>query len=291
VAVDLDRAVQVVDLDLAVGGRDRQVADLLLGDPARDERRDEAVRKAELGRDVLAVAGGDRGNRLDGPARDGCRDVDVVDHQVHHRAVGPVPVDRGALSAGGDRDGVDLREDVLEGGDGRVEPLDVADLEREVATPGLRGQFHAAFDVVDERFLDQRRRAVVERRRRHGRVLAGGDRDGHGLGPLEQLLAVQHARLVAGGDVSRDRRIGVGDADEFGTGEFVVHPRVVAPHRADADDADGYRVCHSVGPPGETVRAAMLGPSVGRQSCIVPRPRLRGSSRQTALCYCQRYGR
>ena len=145
------------------------------------------------------------------------------------------------------RDGEDRRqpaglEQPTELEDRRVEPLDMADLDRRRAARGRRGDESVGFGRRRrQRLLDEDGDPALERGQRQREVAGRRRRDDDGVelrfGEHRQRLAVA---LGTAPSLAAAERLGVriGDRHKPDAARAASTPKVVAAHRAEADQAD-----------------------------------------------------
>ena len=125
------------------------------------------------------------------------------------------------------------------GGDGRVVALRLAHGKRRAGRARGGDQLVSLGQRPRHRFLDQNRRAALEKRQRDVPVKLGGDRNGDGVHPAHDLAEVSVRRRP--GRRRRRRgalRVRVDDRDELRPFQAAQDARVMPPEVPDANHGD-----------------------------------------------------
>ena len=243
---DLPR--QQVAHDVLVARRHRDVARLERREPVGVDVREHAGCRAELEqRDVLAL--GHRALELrlhldDLGIGEPADQVDVVHREVDdHADIRHARRER-ADAGDGDREDILAPDRVLDGLHRRIEPLDMADHQRDAGPPRRGDDGAPLLDRGRDRLLDQHMHAAVDAGEREVAMQMGrrGDGDGIDAGGQQALdVGIALAAERAGHEVAL-LRFGVGNADQLHARKIGEHARMVAAHDADADDTDSKRL-------------------------------------------------
>ena len=193
------------------------------------------------------------------------RQVEVVDHQVEHRAdvdgpAGERPVPLGLDELRADRPFDQFLE-------GRVEPLDVPDLEGHARAIGQGDEIVGLGHRAADRLLDQDGHAGLEEGRGHRVVMDRRRDDADGVNVRqERLEANRTAGVEAFGDGPGLFGIGINDADEFHVGQIGQNAGVMLAQVPDSDHRHP-QACHFY--PGD--RRDPLGRMMQRHSILAAR--------------------
>ena len=228
-------------------GRDGDVARLERRQPVGVDMREHAGGGAELQqRDILALGDGAGELRLHlhniqlGEPAD---QIDVVHRKVDDHA--DIRHSRRKRSDAGDRDREDIfaRYRLLDGGDRRIEPLDMAHHQRHPGAAGgvddLLPLLHRGRDRLFDQHVDAARdagqRDLVMKMRRRG--------DGHRIHAFRDqfVQACEGAAARQFGGARPMRRQRINDPDQRGIRQAGQHTGMIAAHDAGADDADAKR--------------------------------------------------
>lgn len=241
--------VLVIEGEVSVFLEDADFADAVLADPAGGDIGDAAVGKAEADiRDIFATAehrDADRVDAFDGRLDKVEDDLDVVDHEVeHHTNVGAAVWVGGKA---GDLEKSRVLEARFQGGESRVEALDVADLEDAATGGGKLRHFAGLFGRFRDGFF-------------HEEVLAGGQQ-GHRDAVMSHRGRANRGSIDKAGKFLQgcggpDTKFGghgfagfavaVKNSRERSILEFRVDPGMVGSHVAHADNTSTKFVIHEI---------------------------------------------
>ena len=133
----------------------------------------------------------------------------------------------------------------LQRAEGRVEALDVADLQDRTPGGGRADHLVGLGQGAGDRLLDEHVDAGREAGAGDLPVAHGRGRDAHRVDPPEQHPIVGlEGDAVARGDLASGRLAGVADGDEFGLIEGGVDAGVLPPKMADPDDGGLQSLSH-----------------------------------------------
>ncbi len=239
---------QIADHVFALG-RHMNGARLERGEPVGVDMGEHARGGAELQqRDVLALGLGAAQLRLDfddlGPGEPADQ-VDVVHREIDDDADIRHARRERSDAGDGDRKNVLLADRLLDGLDGRIEALHMADHQGHAGAAGGRDDLAALLDRGSDRLLDQHVDAVADGRERDAAMKMGRCRDREGVDPeRDQLADVRNRRAAERAlDEISLLVVRIGDADEADARHLGEHAGVVVPHDAHPDDADAQRGC------------------------------------------------
>ena len=143
--------------------------------------------------------------------------VDVVHGEIdHHADIRHARRER-ADAGDGDRQDILVADRLLDRLDRRIEPLDVADHQRDAGAPRGRDDGASLLDRRGDRLLDQHVHAALDAGEREIPMQMGGRSDGHGIdaGGQQRLdVGIGLAAERAGHEVAL-LAVGIGDADEL----------------------------------------------------------------------------
>ena len=216
-------------------------------DPARGDVRHTAARKGQAGvGDVHLVRENRNPDGVHGRNRGADEmedDVEVVDHQIEDDVHVRAAFEEGVEAVGFDEEG--RSHHGPEGRDGRIEPLDEADLEDQPLCPGEGDQFIRLGKRRGDRFFQQDVHARLQKDRGDLMVGAGrhGDRDGVDLSQKSAVVR-QNLAVAAVGRLPGILLHHVGDADDPAFRNFPVFLEVVAAQMAGSHHADSDPVHH-----------------------------------------------
>ena len=239
-----DLARQQIAHDIFAAGRDRDVARLERRQPVGVDMREHAGGGAELQqRDVLAL--GDRAGELrlhldDVGFGEPADQVDVVDGEVDDDADIRHARRERADAGDGDRENVLARDRLLDGGDRRIEALDMADHQRDAGAArgvdDVASLFHRGRDRLFDHHVDLARDAGE----RDLVMQMGGSSDRHRIDAFveQRIQRVEGTAADELGGARAMRLQRIDHADQIDAGQPRQHARMVAAHHAGADDAD-----------------------------------------------------
>ena len=164
------------------------------------------------------------------------RYIQIVNHQVEDDVDVETSFREGAESV--DLDEAWVCHQRPRGLDRGVEPLGMADRERDVRPGRGRNQRIGFFDAPRKRFFDERGNAGVQKRSANLRVQLGRDCDGDRVDLSDEISIVGECpRPARRRDLLGARAVLVHDRNELCAPKRSQDPSMVAPEVADADDA------------------------------------------------------
>ncbi len=237
--IDRQLLTRIVERDVRVRLKDAQLSNLLPRNSTRRHIGDAAVGELQTGvGDVHAISqnGDPNGmHRANLGVHHREQDVQVVDHQVEDDV--NVQAAFGELAQTVDLEELRLDKERRERSDGRIEPLQMSDLQEHPCLARTTNHALGFLQRARYRFLDKDGHAVFQELARDLTVALGRDGDAHSIHLTEQLAIVGvMADGILGGDRFASHTVDVANTDKHRFRKRSVDSRMLFPNTPDADN-------------------------------------------------------